>query len=370
MTRREWCALSGLLVAPSCGRTKATGYAGSALIATAGSESVAVVDLNEFRLAGSVPVGGQPTAVLAGGPGGASYVLTPANGSVYMLDGGFKVKAQRKLADELSEIRLTSDGKSVLAIAPKRQELIEVDAATLAVKGRHKLSAPPAGLDVTEGYAAVSTGEHGTVELLNLETGQVRRAQISRSVGAVRFRADGRLLLVANREAQSLTALASPTLDLVADLALAMQPDSLCFNANQGQLFVSGAGMDGVAIVFPYDTLEVEQTVLAGRDPGAMTCSAEPAYLFVGSHSGSDVCILDVDSRKLMGIVDVGQRPTYLTTTPDSQYALVLNERAGDLAVIHIPAIKWNRARSGASLFTMLAVGQRPVHAAIVPRSG
>ena len=52
-----------------------------------------------------------------------------------------------------------------------------------------------------------------------------------------------------------------------------MQPENLCFNSDQGQLFVTGEGMDGVAIVFPYNTLEVEQTVLAGRDPGVMACS-------------------------------------------------------------------------------------------------
>jgi DNA-binding beta-propeller fold protein YncE len=119
----------------------------------------------------------------------------------------------------------------------------------------------------------------------------------------------------------------------------------------------------------------VDQTILAGHDPGVMACSANPAYLFVGSHSGSDVCILNIDSRKMIGIVDAGQRPTYITVTPDSQYALVLNEVTGTMAVIHIPAVEANvsnpdkkRNKVVAGLFTLLPVGDRPVHALVIPR--
>ncbi len=192
----------------------------------------------------------------------------------------------------------------------------------------------------------------------------------------VRFRADGQLLLVANFHDRSLTALDVPTLRTTVDLPLAMQPDNLCFNSDQGQLFVTGEGMDGVAIVFPYQTIQVEQTVLAGRDPAVMACSGgNPSYLFVGSGTGSDVCIMDVDNRKVIGLVDVGQRPAYIAITPDNQYALVLDEASGDMAVIHIRAMELSedagfgyRHKSGAALFAMVPVGNKPVHAAVVPR--
>jgi WD40 repeat protein len=370
ITRREWIAGTGVLLSSACGRPKGTGYAGYALIATSGEDSVAVVDLTAFRLLKAIRLGAQPTAVLPAGSSGHSYVLTPATGSVHLIDGALQRTSSRQLADHLSEMRLTSDGKRLLAIAPNSHEVIEADAISLRVLRRHKLDAPAVDLDLAPAqYAAVSTGDHRTVELFHLETGQRWRAQMTGLTGTVRFRADGEVLLAANLQDRSLTALNVPSLEVIADLPLAMTPHNLCFNADQGQLFVSGEGMDGVAIVFPYNTLQVEQTVLAGRDPGVMACSAEPAYLFVGSHSGSDVCILDVDTRKVIGIVDIGEQPTYITTTPDSQYALVLDERAGDLAVIHIPAIRPNRQKTGASLFTMLPVGEKPVHAAVIPRT-
>lgn len=384
MTRRDWIAASGLAIASACGRPKGAGYAGYALVATSGDNSLAVIDLSTFKLLKPIPLSGKPTAVLPAKSPGQSYVLTPENGSVHLVSAGLHISVSRKLADQLSQIRLTRDGKRLLGIAPQLPELIEADPLSLRPVKRRALEFPGIDLDVAPAlYAAVSTGGHGTVELFHLETGQHWRQQMAGPVGSVRFRADGQLLLVANLQDRSLAALNVPSLELIAELPLAMAPQNLCFNSDQGQLFISGEGMDGVAIVFPYYTLQVDQTVLAGRDPGVMACSSEPAYLFVGSHSGSDLCVLDIDTRAVVSTVNMGERPTYIATTPDSQFALVLSQTAGDMAVIQIPAIERKLGseeaigsyrvhsslfKEGASLFAVLPVGDNPVHAAVVPR--
>ncbi len=107
-----------------------------------------------------------------------------------------------------------------------------------------------------------------------------------------------------------------------------------------------------------------------------MACSRDPNYLFVASASGSEVSVLSVDNRKMLGIVEVGGTPVHLAITPDNQYALALDKATGNMAVIRIPTIAANisksafahRAKLAAGLFTMLNVGDQPVHAAIVPR--
>ncbi len=370
-TRRQWIGLGALAVLGACGRKKGSGYPGYALIATSGEESLGVVDLTAFRVLDPVPVRGRPTAVLRAGSSNSSYVLTPETGSVHILDGNLKVVRSQKVGDELSELRVSSNGLRLLAIAGKAGELIEADPKSLRVLRRNKLRGQPVSLDLAGPFAAVSMGNQGIVQLFDLETGGHWQAEVPGRIGAVRFRADGQRLLIANVGDPVLRAVTVPDLRTIADLPLAMTPQNLCFNADAGQLFVTGAGMDGIAIVFPYNLLEVEQTVLAGRDPGVMACSANPPFLFVGSNSGSDVCVLSIENRKLIGAVDVGQRPTYITVTPDSQYALVLDESAGAMAIIRIPVIRTDpaivRSKSGASLFTMLAVGDKPVHAAVVP---
>ena len=369
MTRRDWFAFSGFALASGCRRKKGSGYWGYAVIATSGDNSLAVVDLTQFRLVKTIPLRSAPTAVIAALSGGRSYVLTPSTGTIYIVDSDLKTSAQKKIADNLSELRLMPDGKSLVAIATNSRELIQIDAANLEVVGRQKLQIHPTGLDVSKlGDVAIASSDSGRIELFHLPSGRQGTAQIDNRIGAVRFRADGKLLLAANFGDRSLTVFDIPNLRRLADLQLAMAPDNLCFTPDGGQLFVSGQGMDAVAIVFPYNALEVEQTVLAGRDPGVMACSDSPRYLFVGSNSGTDVGILNVENRKVIGVVGVEGQPRYIAITPDNQYALVLNENSGDMAVIHISAIRINPAKSGAALFTMLPVGEKPVHAAVMPR--
>jgi DNA-binding beta-propeller fold protein YncE len=384
MTRRQWLAGSTLLILSACRARKGSGFPGYALISNAGDGSLAVVDLTEFRLLRAIPVGAPASDTIVG-QNGRSFVLTPTTGSVHIIDRELRVAKARKFSDKLSAMCLSPDGRDLIAVAPGARELIVADASSLQLKARHKLGAEPVWINVPPAprigesakprYVAVSSGASGTVELIDYGTGQRWRRDLAGALGAVRFRADGERLLVANLHDRCISALTTPALQTIADLPLGMAPENLCFNADQGQLFVSGEGMDAVAIIFPYNPLEVDQTVLAGRDPGVMACSESPAYLFVGSHNGSDVCILNVDSRKMIGIVDAGLRPTYITVTPDSRYALVLSESAGTMAVIHIPAVaanasnaaKW-RNKGTAGLFTLLTVGDRPVHAAVVPR--
>ncbi len=373
-----------MALSASCGRRKGAGFEGYALISNAGDRSLAVVDLTQFRLLRAIPLG-EPASNVLLGRDGESFVLTPTTGSIHVLGPDLQIEKSRRISNSLSKICLSPDGKSLIGIAPDARELIIADARSLGVLSRHKLQREPANISVPPApkagesakphYVAISSGKDGTVELFDYGTGQHWRRDFTGPVGEARFRADGERLLVANLHDRCISALSTPGLEIIADLPLAMEPENLCFNSDQGQLFVSGEGMDAVGIIFPYSPLEVDQTVLAGRDPGVMACSENPPYLFVGSHSGSDVCILNIDSRKMIGIVDAGQRPTYITVTPDSQYALVLNEGAGTMAVIHIPEVlanasdpdKW-RNKITAGLFTLLPVGERPVHATVVPR--
>ncbi|MGH9582039.1 MAG: YncE family protein [Bryobacteraceae bacterium] len=381
MTRREWIAANAFLFSTltACRRSMPTGYPGYALISTSADNSLGVVDLATFSLLKPIALTAPPSAVVPGP--NASYALTPASGSIHAISGDLKVLRSQKLADELSEIRLTAGGERLFAIAARGRELIEADPETLKPLRRYRLGMEPAALDVAApaagskaaSYVAVSGGKGGTVELFDWAAGRRFKSELPRQVGAVRFRGDNQVLLAAGAGNPTLTAIAVPSLQVIVELPLGMQPRNLCFTPNGGQLFISGSGMDAVAIVFPFNTIEVDETILAGRDPGVMACTKTPlSYLFVGSGSGSDVCILDVATRAMIGVVDVGSVPTYIAITPDNQYALILDEAAGSMAAIRIPSIRraWSNMaqRSGASLFTVLSVGDKPVHAAVVPR--
>lgn len=368
VSRRDWLMATAFALSSGCGPKKGTGYPGYALIATSGDESLAVLDLLTFRVLNPIPLGAPPTAVVTRGGGHTSLVLTPISGAVHVIGPSLARLFSRRLADEVSEIRLLPDGKNVAALCSQAKQVLIVNTEDLKTGRRIPLPATPVSMDVSrDGRIAVSLGAAGRV-LLIASDGSTHSAEVQGATGALRFRSDGELLLVAKPAAHALTALKAPGLQPLADLPLAMEPRHLCFTPDGGQLFVTGPGMDGVAIVFPYNSLEVEQTILSGRAPGAMACSSEPPYLFIASEAAPAVTVMNVDSRKIVALAEVGTEPGFIAITPDQQYALVLDEGSGDVAVIRIPAIHRNNERNGATLYRLLPVGNRPVHAAVLPR--
>ena len=374
LTRRSLLGGAAFAVASACGRSRATGYPGYALVSTAGENSVAAVDLNTFHVTKKIGLTAAPSVIIADSRQG--YALTPATGTVHLLDiERLAKKASIRLADRVDSIRLTPDGKMLAAISTKSRELILADVESHRIVRRVRLENEPLDLDLSFDsetnpiYVAISEGPSGIVESIDLASGRRARTQLSGELGNLRYRSDGQILLVANYGDRTLVALDTQTLQTICELPLAMRPENLCFSADQGQLFISGSGMDGIAIVFPFHTLEVEQTVLAGRTPGAMACCGpDPSYLFVASRTGSEISILSVDSRKMIALTQAGQEPKQITITPDQQYALILNEASGDMAVIRIPNIKGTRLKTGASLFAMVPIGDTPVDTAIFTR--
>jgi YVTN family beta-propeller protein len=119
----------------------------------------------------------------------------------------------------------------------------------------------------------------------------------------------------------------------------------------------------------------VNETILAGKSPGSMAAISStkgPQYLFVANPESGDVTVIDIDTRRVLASIPVGQRPGQVLLTPDNEYALVLNEQSGDVAVIRLLNIRQanliSRRSRTAPLFTMIPVGLRPVGGVIAPR--
>jgi len=350
------------------------------LVAAAGDHAINAVDLKVFRLTHRIGLNAAPSGVLTSKETPSLAVaVTATNGTLHLIDtASLSNTASIRIADEVARTQLLPDGQRIAAISRSGRELIVTDLAARKVVKRFRLNAIPQEIDVTgpdskEVRIAVSFGDKGSVEQFNFTSGTSRQQKVSASVGALRYRKDGELLFVANYAGRSISVLDGDLLEMVAELPLAMKPETLCFSADQGQLFVGGTGMDAVAIIFAYQPLIVDQTVLAGQGPGAMAASSVPPYLFVASRTGPEINILSVTTRKVIAVVQAGPGPRQILITPDDQFALVLNEYSGDLAVIRIPTIEANRLRSGlinrtksgASLFTMFPVGDQPVAGAI-----
>jgi YVTN family beta-propeller protein len=352
-----------LPLAAACTSRKA-GFRGYAFIANEEGQAVAAVDLQALAVARHIPLDSSPTEVLTART--SVYALTPANGSLQEIQAD-RLSFARKIAagSQAITMRLAPDARAMYVLTREPKALVSVALDRFTVDWRLPITEDPHDLTVSSDgkMAAVSTAE--SVRMVDLTARRIGDPLGTPSdIGAVRFLADNKTLIAANRSERQLSLYDVASSRLITHLPIAVRPDNFCFSADGGQLFVTGEGMDGVVIVYPYFTPAVDKTVLAGHAPGAMATSAR--FLFVANPQSGAVSILDISTQKVIAVLNnVGSDPGYIAVTPDDQYALVLNRKSGDVAVLRVDLIAPTRYKErAAKLLTVIPVGSKPVCAA------
>jgi YVTN family beta-propeller protein len=380
ISRRALLLSSAAMAA--CSRPKAQRFFGYCFVANRDGRSIAVVDLTRFYTRQQIPLDAAPSQVLARPTTTKSYVLAPANGTVYEIEASLlKIVRRVRAGNTAIAMRLSRNGSALWVLYHDPASLVEIPFDTMR-PGRHiRLASPAVDFDLsqTADEACVVAGSDRTVVVASLTESSVKRTIRAAAEPCIaRFRGDGSQLITGSQADRSLTIYDVPTGKTVVRLPLPIAPREFCFTADGGHLYVTGDGMDAVVSVFPYRT-EVWETLLAGHAPGTMAIAESdrpPAYLLAANPDADSVTVLDVETGKLVAVVQVGHGPRRIVITPDNEYALVLNEKSGDLAVIRIFSLGGNQVGGdrvkrykSAPLFTMIPVGEGPVSAAVVALS-
>jgi len=393
LTRRTFAlggVAGGLGALAACGyHNKARGFSGYAFVANQDGGAIAAVDLQVFAVARHIHIDGSPTAVLAHPKLGRVYALTPDTGSVHeILTGNLTFSRKLRVASQALEMRLApqlaSQGDALYVLCRRPRQLVRLALDSLRrdplrVEWTLPLPDDPTDFDVSPDGATVAISSGAGCSITFVDVANHRSfspMRTSGEIGLVRFQpphgnaaraqSDSRQLIAANVSQRMLSIFDVPRRRLMVNLPLAVRPDHLCFKEDGGQVFVTGEGMDGVVVVYPYYTPQIGQTVLAGHNPGSMAVSTSPGYLFVANPKSAVVSILDIETGKVLAVTPVGTEPSSITITPDDKYALVLNQASGDMAVIRIQnvpgAARWKKG----PLFMLIPVGSKPVSAAVV----
>ena len=380
ISRRALIAAAAFSAA--CQKPKATGILGYCFIANYTGRSVSVLDLSRFRVRTHIPLDAAPCEVVAPVKPARAYVLARENATVYEIDAvSLAVSRRIRLGNEAASMRLSRNGDSLWVLLRDPAALVEVPIASMRAERRITFPAPPDAFELSRetADACILTRSGRTLAIASLDEASLTRTIVSTTEPSlVSFRSDGRHLIAGSQAARSVTIYDTGTGRTVVTLPLGLAPRHFCSTRDGGQLYITGDGMDAVVTVYPYRT-EVAETRLAGHAPAAMAVSeaapgnTTPALLMIANPDADRVTVLDVETGKLAALVQVGRGPGQIVITPDRQYALVLNENSGDVAVIRIFSLAGNQTGGGrvkryksAPLFTMVPVGEKPVGAAVV----
>lgn len=344
------------------------GFSGFAFVANEEGRAVAAVDLTALAVVKHIGLAASPTRLIGNAARQTVYALTPENGTVHEIS-ATRLDRKRWTAVCRSAVEMHSVSADAIWILGREPwELIELDVEKMEARRRIPMPHPVADFDLAEGQprAVVSFADQGQLGNVDLSTGKIQIVDAGSPIRRVRFRKDGRQWIAAHRDQKLLTIVDAASGRIVVRLPLAMIPENLCFKTDGGELYVTGAGSDAVAIVYPYST-EVAETILGGHTPGPMACLPKtrnsPEFLFVTNPRSRQVTIFNIEDRKIAAVVQVGSEPNHVTITPDSTFALVLNRASGDMAIL-TRSVARKRAFP-ATLLTVVPVGSKPVDAVV-----
>jgi DNA-binding beta-propeller fold protein YncE len=355
-------AILTLPLAAACSRSRPAGYQGYAFVANQDGQAIAAVDLQAMAVVRHIALDASPAQVLAARTHPSVYALTPDTGSIHEIQVD-RLTFLRKLpvASSAVSMRLDPEERNLWVLTREPRMLLRVSLDSFRVTAKIPLSEGPEDFALASDGITASVCGSGTVRFIDLNALRAGPTLAEADFASVRFRDDGKMLIAADRGSRLLWMWDAPAERLMTKLPIAVRPDHWCFSQDGGQLFVTGEGLDAVVIVFPYHTPEVDQTVLAGHAPQAM--AASQSLLFAASPQSGDVSVLSIDDRKVISVVHVGNDPGFVAITPDDQYALVLNRKSGDVAVLRVRGVQTRGYP--APVLTVIPVGSRPVSAAI-----
>jgi DNA-binding beta-propeller fold protein YncE len=356
---------------------------GYCFVANQGSRSVAVVSLERFRVMRQIPLDSAPSLVLAHPNRPRVLVLAPDTGTVYEVDGAtYAISRKVRAGNQAVAMQFSPTGDSLWVLYRDPAALIELPLDSLR-PGRHiRLPVPPDAFDLVMHHdrrvplAAVATRANRTISLVSLASGTIERTiEAADEPSLIVFQWDGTQVIAGSWQGRSATIFESASGKTVVRLPLPLAPRQFCMSGDGGQLFITGDGKDAVVVLYPSQT-EIGQTILAGHAPGSMTTTAKdavPAYLMVTNPESDGITVLDIRDYSLVAVVQVGRGPGRILLTPDGQYALVLNEKSGDMAVVRMLALSttpnggYRRFKPApAPIFTLIPVGDRPVSGAFL----
>jgi YVTN family beta-propeller protein len=321
--------------------------------------------LGVLAVARHIPLEGAPTEVTAASQRPSVYALTPENGSVHEIQiDNLRMSSKLVVASQAITMALATGERSLYVLAREPRALISVALDSFKPEWKLPLPDEPVGMALAPDGKTAAISSAGAVYLVDLPARRLSAPLGRGDYGPVQFLKDSKTLVAGNRGERLISAYSVAAQRLITHLPVSVRPDQFCFSRDGGQLFVTGEGMDAVVVVYPFFTPQVGDTVLAGHAPGAMDVSED--LLFVASPQSGDVSILSIATRKVLRVVPVGSDPGFIRVTANDQYALVLNRKSGDVAVLSVPAITQKKNRySPVGLLTVIPVGSRPVSAVV-----
>jgi len=295
------------------------------------------------------PVPGNVRIIQTNSAGDIVDIIDPATNKVVGEIAGIEVGHGAAVA--ANRIFISNESDSTLDV---------VDGKTLKVTNKIALSGHPnniaAGRDGRRVYVSIAQAP-GSIDVIDTASLQrVKSIPIKGAVHNTYVTPDGKYVVAGSVAGKTVTAIDAQTEQpaWTMDFDLGVRPMAFETNADGStkRIFVQLTDLNGFAVVDFATHKEVARVELpkiaAGKTPvleggntsHGMAVTADGKMLVVNSRLNSAVYLYSLPDLKLLGSVDVGKAPDWVTLTPDGKTAYVANAQSNSVSVIDLKAMK------------------------------
>lgn len=296
-------------------------------------------------LAGSAPAPLHLRIIQTNNAGDDVHIIDPATNKIVGRIEGIEVSHGVAVSPDGGRIFISSEANSTLNV---------VDARSLRVTSKISLSGRPNNIAISRDgrriYVAINNSP-GAVDVVDASALQrVKTIPIKGGGHNTYVTPDGRYVVAGSVTGKTLTVIDQKTEEplWVMELPLGVRP--LAFDTNRDgstkHIFMQLTELNGFSVVdfakhkeirrielpsLPPDKARVH---LGGNTAHGIAVSADNSRLIVSSRPNSAVYIYALPSLKLLGSVDVGLQPEWVTLTPDGKTAYVANAGSNDVSAV------------------------------------
>jgi YVTN family beta-propeller protein len=278
-------------------------------------------------------------------------IIDPTTNKVIGRAVGIEVNHGAAAAPDGSKIYVSNEANSTLDV---------VDSRTLRVMSRVPLSGHPNNISISRDgkrvYIAIRE-QKGVVDVVDTEAlARVKSIPIKGAGHNTYVTPDGKYVVAGSVAGSSLTIIDQKTEEVVWDMVFDKGVRPLAFEQNKDgstkRIFVQLTDYNGFAVVdfathketqriaLPKIAAGKKEVMEGGNTSHGMAVTADNTRLIVNSRLNSAVYIYSLPDLKLVGGVDVGVAPDWVTLTPDGKMAYVANAGSNSVSVVDMAGVK------------------------------
>jgi len=307
--------------------------------------------VNGAKAAPAPPPAAKVRIIQTNAAGDNVHIIDPVTNKVVGEIKGIEVGHGAAAAPDGSHIYISNESDSTLDV---------VDGRTLRVTSKIPLSGHPNNISVSKDgrrvYVAISQAP-GAVDVI--DTPSLTRAKSIAVKGAVHntyVTPDGKYVIAGSIAGKNVTVIDQQTEQVAwsLDFDLGVRPMAFEKSADGStkRIFVQLSDLNGFAVVDFATHKETQRITLpklpagkkevegGGNASHGMAVTADGKTLVVNSRLNSAVYMYSLPDLKLLGSVDVGRSPDWVTLTPDGKSAYVANAQSNSVSVVDIKTMK------------------------------